>query len=213
MLHSEKCNFPCLKPVYYGVRNCAVQDPRQLVDRILNGDPNAFKQLVKDHERLVGQVVFRMVAGESDREDLCQDIFVKVYQNLDSFRFDSKLSTWITRIAYTTCLNHLEKKKTPLFEDCSPEGKTIDECESNNGDPEQWTGSRQTSVRICEEIDRLPVVYGTILSLFHLQEMSYTEIGQILSIPEGTVKSYLFRARRMLKEQLQVRYSLEELCA
>jgi RNA polymerase sigma-70 factor (ECF subfamily) len=195
------------------VRSYAGQDPRQLVDRILSGDPNAFKQLVKDHERLVGQVVFRMVPGESDREDLCQDIFVKVYQNLDSFRFDSKLSTWITRIAYTTCLNHLEKKKTPLFEDCSPEGKTIDECESNNGDPARWTDSRRTSVKVCEEIDRLPVVYGTILSLFHLQEMTYAEIGQILSLPEGTVKSYLFRARKMLKEQLQVRFSLEELCA
>ena len=184
-----------------------------MVDRILNGDPNAFKQLVKDHERLVGQVVFRMVSGKADREDLCQDIFVKVYQNLNSFRFDSKLSTWITRIAYTTCLNHLEKKKTPLFEDCSPEGRTIDDCESENGSPEQWTDSRQTSTRICEEIDRLPVVYGTILSLFHLQEMTYLEIGQILSLPEGTVKSYLFRARKMLKEQLQVRFSLEELCA
>lgn len=195
------------------MRSYAGHDPRQLVDRILNGDPNAFKQLVKDHERLVGQVVFRMVPGESDREDLCQDIFVKVYQNLDSFRFDSKLSTWITRIAYTTCLNHLEKKKTPLFEDCSPEGKTVDECESGNVDPARWTDSRRTSVKVCEEIDRLPVIYGTILSLFHLQEMSYAEIGQILSLPEGTVKSYLFRARKMLKEQLQVSFSLEELCA
>jgi RNA polymerase sigma factor (sigma-70 family) len=165
-----------------------------MVDRILNGDAGAFKQLVKDHERLVGQVVYRMISGESDREDLCQDIFVKVYQNLDTFRFDSKLSTWITRIAYTTCLNHLEKKKVPLFEDCSPEGSTVDDCRSESGDPEQWTGSRQASVRICEEIDQLPVVYGTILSLFHLQEMSYDEIGQILNLPEGTVKSYLFRA-------------------
>ena len=184
-----------------------------MVDRILNGDPGAFKQLVKDHERLVGQVVFRMISAESDREDLCQDIFVKVYQNLDTFRFDSKLSTWITRIAYTTCLNHLEKKKVLLFEDCSPEGRTLDDCRSEGGDPEQWAGSRQATVKICEEIDQLPVVYGTILSLFHLQEMSYDEIGQILSLPEGTVKSYLFRARKMLKERLLVRYRVEELCA
>lgn len=184
-----------------------------MVDRILNGDPNAFKQLVKDYERLVGQVVFRMTPSESDREDLCQDIFVKVYQNLSSFRFESKLSTWIARIAYTTCLNYLEKKKTPLFEDCSPEGRTVDECQSETESPEQWAGSRQATVRICEEIDRLPVIYGTILSLFHLHEMTYTEIGQILSLPEGTVKSYLFRARKMLKERLLVSYRVEELCA
>lgn len=188
-------------------------DPRQLVDRILNGDPNAFKQLVKDHERLVGQVVFRMIPNDSDKEDVCQDIFVKVYQNLVSFRFDCKLSTWIARIAFTTCLNYLEKKKLPLYDDTNADSHGVDDCPSDTGDPEYWTGSRQASVRVCEEIDRLPVIYGTILSLFHLHDMSYAEIGQVLRLPDGTVKSYLFRARKLLKERLQVRYSLEELCA
>jgi len=188
-------------------------DPRQLVDRILNGDPNAFKQLVKDNERLVGQVVFRMIPNDSDKEDVCQDIFVKVYQNLAAFRFDCKLSTWIARIAFTTCLNYLEKKKLPLYEDTNTDNHGVDDCPSATGDPENWTGSRQASVRVCEEIDRLPVIYGTILSLFHLHDMSYAEIGQVLRLPDGTVKSYLFRARKLLKERLQVRYSLEELCA
>jgi len=189
------------------------EQARQQVDQIMAGDPNAFKQLVKNHERLVGQVVFRMIQNDSDREDVCQDIFIKVYRNLSGFRFDSKLSTWIARIAYTTCLNFLEKKKLPLYEDSSPEGKTIDDCCGNSVDPERWAGSRQASVNVCEEIDQLPVIYGTILSLFHLQDMSYAEISSILNLPDGTVKSYLFRARKMLKERLQVRYSLEELCA
>ena len=147
-------------------------------------------------------------------EDLCQDVFIKVYRNLGGFRFDSKLSTWIARIAFTTCLNYLEKKKLPLYEDSSPEGLTVDDCASvGQKDPECWTGVRQASVRVCEEIDELPVIYGTILSLFHLQDMTYAEISDILQMPDGTVKSYLFRARKMLKERLQVRYSLEELCA
>lgn len=188
-------------------------ETRVRIERILDGDPNAFKQLVKDHERLVGQIVFRMIPNETDREDLCQDVFVKVYQNLGSFRHESKLSTWIARIAYTTCLNYLEKKKVALYEDASPEGVTIDDCDGGHTDPESWTGTRQASVRVCEEIDQLPVIYGTILSLFHLQDMSYAEIGQILKLPDGTVKSYLFRARKMLKDRLRVRYSLEELCA
>jgi RNA polymerase sigma-70 factor (ECF subfamily) len=189
------------------------QKSRVLIARILDGDPNAFKQLVKENERLVGQIVFRMIPNEHDREDLCQDVFVKVYQNLAGFRFDSKLSTWIARVAYTTCLNYIEKKKLPLYEDSSPEGKTIDDCTGDSTDPEEWAGSRQASTRVCEEIDQLPVLYGTILSLFHLQDMSYAEIGRILRLPDGTVKSYLFRARKMLKERLQVRYSVEELCA
>jgi len=186
---------------------------RLLVDRIMNGDPNAFKQLVKDNERLVGQIVFRMIPWESDREDVCQDIFVKVYQNLASFRFDCKLSTWIARITYTTCLNCLDKKRMPLYEDTNLDGHTVDDCASEGGRPDEWTRARQSSVRICEEIDQLPVIFGTILSLYHLHEMSYAEIGQILSLPDGTVKSYLFRGRKLLKERLQVRFSAEELCA
>jgi len=188
-------------------------DDQILVDKILEGDPGAFKTLVSQHQRLVGQVVFRMIPNETEREDLCQDIFVKVYQNLERFRFDSKLSTWIARIAYTTCLNYLDKKKVALYEDCSPEGQTVDSCEGEQVGPETWAGSRQASLRVCEEIDQLPVIYGTILSLYHLQDMSYAEIADILNLPDGTVKSYLFRARRMLKERLESRFTVEELCA
>jgi RNA polymerase sigma factor (sigma-70 family) len=188
-------------------------DDQILVDKILDGDPGAFKALVKANQRLVGQVVFRLIPNPVEREDVCQDIFLKVYQNLEGFRFDSKLSTWIARIAYTTCLNFLEKKRTVLFEDAAPAGLTVDDCQSAAPGPESYAGGRQASSRICEEIDHLPVIYGTILSLYHLQDMSYAEIGKILSMPDGTVKSYLFRARRMLKERLESRFSVEELCA
>jgi len=188
-------------------------DPKTLVDKILNGDPNAFKRLVKDHQRLVGQVVFRMIPNNHDREDLCQDVFIKVYQNLEGFQFNSKLSTWIARIAFNTCANYLQKKRVPLYEDFSPEGQTVDDCLDRGPGPVEWAESRQASVRLCEEIDELPVIYGTIVSLYHLQDMSYAQIGDIMSLPDGTVKSYLFRARKMLKERMLARYAREELCA
>ena len=154
-----------------------------------------------------------MIPNQVDREDICQDVFVKVYQNLERFQFRSKLSTWIARIAYTTCLNHLDKKRLPLYEDTVSEGETVDDCAGSGHRPDEWTQLRQASVRLCEEIDNLPVIYGTIVSLFHLHEMHYAEIGQVLSLPEGTVKSYLFRARRMLRKRIQSKYCREELCA
>ena len=86
-------------------------DQKTLVDNILAGDQNAFKTLIGQYQRLVTHFVFRMVPSQADREDICQEVFVKIYQHLDRFRFDSSLSTWIGRIAYNTCLNHLEKKK------------------------------------------------------------------------------------------------------
>src|SRR5689334_9595326 len=81
------------------------------IQRAMRGNADAFRQLVEDHQRLVAHVVFRMVPDTTDREDLCQEVFIRVYQKLGTFRFQSKLSTWIARVAYTVCLNHLAKKR------------------------------------------------------------------------------------------------------
>jgi RNA polymerase sigma factor (sigma-70 family) len=183
---------------------------RAQIRAVLNGDARAFAKLVDQHKRLVSHIVFRLIPAESDREDLCQDVFLKVYQNLDGFHFNAKLSTWIARIAYNTCLNFLDKKRESLYEDLAPVGETLDSLPVDNDRPDTITEQRQQAVRLCEEIDQLPVQYGLILSLYHLQDMSYAEIGRILSMPDGTVKSYLFRARRLLKERLVSRATEEK---
>lgn len=188
-------------------------ESHQLISQVLEGDQHAFVTLIQQHQRLVSQIVFRMIPGDEDREDICQEVFIRVYQNLAGFEQKSKLSTWIARIAYNTALNHLQKKRVPLFEDQSPEGETLDDCPLDDVSPEDWTASRQAAVRLCKEIDRLPVLFGTIVSLYHLHDMSYAEIGEILSLPDGTVKSYLFRARKLLKDRLVAAYNREELCA
>ena len=190
-----------------------VLDNRALVKSIVEGNREAFREFVVRYERLVRHVVFRMLPNQTDREDVCQDVFMKIYQNLAGFQFNSQISTWVARISYNTCLNHLEKKKVPLIGDCVGEEETTDCWTDTRANTEGYAEDRDVSVKICSEIDKLPVIYGTILSLFHLQEMRYHEIATILSMPEGTVKSYLFRARKMLKERLMDRYALEELCA
>jgi len=88
-----------------------MQNEREIVARAARGDADAFRRLVADHQRLVAHVVFRMVPDPGDREDLCQDVFIRVYQKLRTFRFESKLSTWIVRVAYRVYLNHLAKKR------------------------------------------------------------------------------------------------------
>jgi RNA polymerase sigma factor (sigma-70 family) len=187
-------------------------DPAQLIRRILDGDKQAYRLFVEQYQRLVRQIVYRMLPNDSDRDDVSQDVFVKIYQNLSGFQFNSKVSTWVARITYNTCLNHIEKKRVPLIGDCVDEETTSDAWE----DPDDITGGyaegRDLSLKLAAEIDELPVIYGTILSLFHLQEMKYEEIAEILSLPVGTVKSYLFRARQMLKERLAVRFTVEDLC-
>ena len=186
-------------------------DTKPLIEKSLAGDRNAFKALIEANQRLVMHVVYKMVSNRSDVEDICQDVFVKVYQNLTGFKHDSKLSTWIAKIAYNTTINYLEKKKVPLFDDLSPEEMTLDHLSGNGTAPDDLSEQGELSGILKDQIDHLPVQFRTILTLYHLDEMTYKEIGKIMDLPEGSVKSYLFRARKLLKDSLLSKYEVKEL--
>jgi len=184
---------------------------KRLIESVLSGNRGAFVRLVEMHKRLVSHMVFRMIQNEADREDLCQEVFMRVYDNLGSFRFQSKLSTWIGSVAFNTCANYLEKKRVPLYQDLGPGERTIDDCVDNSLNPDEIVERGDISSIIRREIDGLPIKYRTVITLYHLEEMSYKEIGSIANLPEGTVKSYLFRARRLLKEKLLSKFKTEDL--
>lgn len=186
-------------------------DQKALVESVLNGDRRAFRTLVEENQRLVSHVVFRLIPSVTDREDICQEVFLKVYQNLSRFRFDAKLSTWIGCIARNCCLDFLEKKKLPLWDDISEEGNRVEPAAPESAAPDQVFQSGQIGELVRQEIDRLPPLYRTLVTLYHLDNLSYLEIAEIMKLPEGTVKSYLFRARRILKENLATYYQREVL--
>jgi RNA polymerase sigma-70 factor (ECF subfamily) len=186
-------------------------DHKATVEAILAGDRERFRLLVNDFQRLVSHMVFRMIPDTHDREDICQEVFVKVYQNLAGFRFGSKLSTWVAQIAYNTCLTTLGKKQLPSdsrwvdeLSDSRPEGVS-----DYTARPDVICESEDTSAIIRREIDNLPALPGTILVLFHLENMSLQQIAEVFGMPEGTVKSHLFRARLLLKERLCQKYQWE----
>jgi len=186
-------------------------DTKRLITRIVSGDQHAFQTLIEKYQRLVSHIVFRMIPNASDGKDICQDVFMKVYQNIGNFRHESKLSTWIATIAHNTCLNYLQKKKIPLFEDHTSNEITIDDVSGDQIFPDMVTESRDLSRRLHREIQELDVKYRTILTLYHLDEMSYAEIGKVMNLPPGTVKSYLFRARKQLKDRLLMQYQRDAL--
>jgi len=152
-----------------------------------------------------------MIPNKGDREDLCQDVFLKVYQNLSNFQFESKFSTWVAKIAYNTCINFLEKEKTRSLNDLSFTYRSHCEFAEDHLTPDAYTENKDISYRLKAEIDKMPVHFRTILTLYHLQEMSYSEISEVMQMPEGTVKSYLFRARKLLKQKLLIKYQKEGL--
>lgn len=188
-----------------------MRDWKPIIQKILSGDTDAFRFIIDDHQRLVMHIVFRMVNNPADREDVSQDIFVKIFQNLKRFKFQSKLSTWIGTIAYNHCVNYLQKKKVPLFEDMQPEGSTIHDIGEQQSSPLNDAEQQDIFHKLEQEIDKLPVHYRTIMTLYHVDELSYAEIGEITGLPEGTVKNYLFRARKIMRKQLSGKYQQEEL--
>jgi RNA polymerase sigma factor (sigma-70 family) len=193
----------------------------QMVDRVLSGDTNAFGSIIKNTERMVAQIVFKMIPNPEDRKDMAQDIYLKAFKKLRSFKFESKLSTWIAQIGYNTCLDYLRKKKMILAGNIYEEnegGYAMPDMISNkfSGTSEMETDNfmlqKDLSVILKTEIEKLSPVYKMMITLYHNEELSYDEIGQITGMPSGTVKSYLFRARKTLKDSLLLNYKKEDLC-
>lgn len=184
----------------------------QLLFKVKDGDHSAFEIIINTYRKLVIHIIFRMVTNTADREDLFQDIFLKVYKNIKTFRFQSKFSTWIGKIAYNTCLNHVKKHRP----------KTIDQSILNNSYknpfsdtellPDDLITQKEITAHIHKEIENLNYIYKTVLTLFHLENMSYKEIGTIMKIPQGSVKSYIFRARKELKKRLLLKFKDKEVC-
>lgn len=178
---------------------------KNLVANILNGNIQDFAIVVKSTEKLVTQIVRKTTTNEDDQKDLVQDIYLKAYQNLSSFQYKSKLSTWIATIAYNTSVNYLNKKRIKLFDlDLFSESnysdyETIEDeiCKEENA---QFVNS---------ELNKLSPLFKTLISLYHFEELSIKEIAEIINIPEGTVKSYLYRARKTLKDNINHHFKNE----
>ncbi|HTI11327.1 MAG TPA: sigma-70 family RNA polymerase sigma factor [Puia sp.] len=177
--------------------------------------------IVCQTEGLVAQIVFKMVSQTEDRKDIAQDVYLKAYQGLARFRFSAKLSTWIGQIAYNTCLSYLERKKLVLPGD-GQEGEEPEETSrafsggafpgvSHDNVTESTLYQRELSAILRTALQELSPIYRTLITLYHQEELSYEEIRQITGLPEGTVKNYLFRARRALKDHLMDTYKKEGL--
>jgi len=189
---------------------------RALVHKVLNGETHAFAVIISYTESLVAQIVFKMISNEEDKRDIAQDIYLKAFQKLDSFRFKSKLSTWIAQIAYNTCINYLEKKKLIFINyfqtDQENEAERFDRIAGFSMDDTESDFSRHELAGILKmEINRLPTLYKILVTLYYNEELSFAEIAQITELPEGTIKSYLYRSRKILRENLLQKYKREEL--
>ena len=180
---------------------------KDLIERSIEGDDLAYRLLIERYQELVNTLVWRVVPNQADREEVCQDVFTKVYFNLKGFRSDSKFSTWLYSIAYRTAISSLRKRKPDTVNqdvaELEEQGLIIESlvASSTEDDDVNYRGLRWEDVRL--ELDNLGVDERTAIVLYHIHGCSIEEIATITQRPDGTVKNQLFRVRKKLRHRLE----------
>ena len=180
-------------------------DEKRIINEVLSGNREAFVLLIKQYEGLVLHIVTPLIGINEDREDICQDVFIKVFEKLGSFRFNSKLGTWIGNIAYNTSINFLQKKRNILLSSLLiPENELsfMENSGADFNDPEQLFIKQEDISQLNKMIEKLTEFQKATLLLFYQDEMNLEEISAMLEMPVNTVKSHLFRAKNSLKQLL-----------
>ena len=196
--HSLQSTQSIGMPLTGAVSSPAEQDDLQLVAASKGGDQDAFAQLVQRYQRRVFNLVYRMLQQYEEANETTQETFLAAWQGLPAFRGDARFATWLYRIAYNCSLKQLEQRKRDKALQVALE------AEQDNAklvDTEMDVRDRQALVR--EHLSHLPAKYRIVLILRHLQDLTYEEMAEILTMPIGTIKTHLFRARNLLKERLQ----------
>ena len=177
---------------------------RVLLSRLRRKEPEAFEALVRAHQDRVFDFCLRMLADREEASDLVQEIFVSVHQNLEKFRMDAKLSTWIFRISKNQCLNRIKylkrrgRGRSDEYSDVSE--LALNEAIGSPQKPDDALEAARDRDLIHRAIQRLDEDQRLLVALRDIEGLSYEEIMEITELPEGTVKSRLHRAREKLAE-------------
>lgn len=174
----------------------------ELIQETLAGNQSAYTDLVKRHQRFVFTLALRFAKTREDAEEIAQDCFIKAYRSLASFQGQSKFSTWLYSIVYTTAMTFLRKKR--IDTDSIDDEKTFIQVENQpSGYDINSAENRSRSFYLNKAIEQLLPDDATIITLFYKGEQSLEEIGQTMGMEANTVKVKLFRARQRLKEKLE----------
>jgi len=174
-----------------------LDDDFTLVKRFIEGEESAFNQLVARHKERVRSIIYITVNHTDYIDDIAQDVFIKVYKNLNHFRYESQFSTWIYRITVNKCRDHLRKIK--LRKMFIPFADNFEKAEHINNKAEE----KNTSEIVRVAISKLPEKLKIPLLLKDIEGFSYQEIAESVECEIGTVKSRIFRAREKLKKILK----------
>ena len=181
-------------------------EDREIIERVLGGDNNAFGLLVEKYQTKVYNLALRMSGNEDDAFDLSQEAFLRAWRSLSSFQFESAFSTWLFRLSSNICLDFLRAQKRRASVSLTLTNEEDEEIQLDVPDPgktpEEAALAAEDRVLLEAALNSLPADQRQIITLRAIDDLSYTEIAEILQIQEGTVKSRLSRARTALRNKL-----------
>ena len=176
-----------------------MQDDRQLVALAQGGDPEAFAQLVRRHQKMVYNLALGKTGSHHDAEDVTQTAFLKAWQGIRSFQGKAAFSSWLYRLTANAAIDLLRRRRAPALSLDDPD---LPPLADRDPGPEETSLAAERRRLLWQAIDRLPEAQRTPLVLREMEGLSYREIAQALDLEEGTVKSRLARARLLLRRLL-----------
>ena len=178
-----------------------------LIEGLKNKKQDAFSSLIADYGDRVYNTVLSMIQNNEDAEDVVQEVFIAVYQNISKFRGDSKLSTWVYRIAVTKSLEALRKKKRRREDnsDTSEEERVVELASHFHHPGVQLENKEQAGV-LFAAITRLPDTQQTAFVLHKIEGLSYQEIAEVMKTTLPGVESLMYRAKQTLQQHLAEYY-------
>ncbi len=178
-----------------------LKQDKYYIERVLRGDINAFTYLVDEYKGMVYTIALRMLKNSEDAEELAQDTFVKAFNSLKDFKFESKFSTWLYRITYNGAISKLRKKQIEVYnveDTVLPDSEVVSAYNAIN----ELTRNEQKKY-INETIEKLKEDDALIITLYYLQENTIEEICEITGLTLSNVKVKLHRARKRFYDELK----------
>jgi len=191
--------------------NTTTVSDHELVTRAQQGSEKAYRELLGRYQRPVFSIIYRMIRDREQAEDLAQETFVRVFNNIDRYDPRYKFSSWIFKIATNLTIDWIRRKELDTVSiDGSRNAVTAEQIEatsitiaSTDENPEELLEAKELGEEIEGAISKLRPEYKAAILLRHVEGREYQEIAEILSLPLGTVKTYIHRGRNELRDQLQ----------
>lgn len=183
---------------------------RSLLRRLRDRDERAFTELLTEHRDRVFNITYRMLGNRAEAEDVAQEVFISVFKTIDSFREESKFSTWLYRVTVNHCKNRIkylarrhERDRDELDETSSQANGAVNGAPVRAAQPDKALASAQMERLLQDAIASLDDDHRAVVILRDVEDLSIEEICEITGLPDGTVKSRLHRARLVLRKKMQ----------